>query len=161
MKNGKAIEKLELSKRYLENAKEDLKKAKIDKERKAYIDLKYVSRASGIAYLSALEALKALFINYGILDEKEVKKKLNKVEMYYYYLNKVNQIGKDKDLLKGLLDDVYDILHLGGYYRELKDKKSIDSGFEKVEKIIKIVESYIKWMLCPINSVKLLIISKL
>jgi hypothetical protein len=64
--------------------------------------------------------------------------------MYYYYLNKVNQIGKDKDLLKGLLDDVYDILHLGGYYRELKDKKSIDSGFEKVEKIIKIVESYIK-----------------
>jgi len=132
MKNGKAIEKLELSKRYLENAKEDLKKAKIDKERKA------------MAYLSALEALKALFINYGILDEKEVKKKLNKVEMYYYYLNKVNQIGKDKDLLKGLLDDVYDILHLGGYYRELKDKKSIDSGFEKVEKIIKIVESYIE-----------------
>ena len=132
MKNGKAIEKLELSKRYLENAKEDLKKAKIDKERKA------------MAYLSALEALKALFINYGILDEKEMKKKLNKVEMYYYYLNKVNQIGKDKDLLKGLLDDVYDILHLGGYYRELKDKKSINSGFEKVEKIIKIVESYIK-----------------
>jgi HEPN domain-containing protein len=132
MKNGKAIEKLELSKRYLENAKEDLKKAKIDKERKA------------MAYLSALEALKALFINYGVLDEKEVKKKLNKVEMYYYYLNKVNQIGKDRDLLKGLLDDVYDILHLGGYYRELKDKKSIDSGFEKVEKIIKIVESYIE-----------------
>jgi HEPN domain-containing protein len=144
MKNGKAIEKLELSKRYLENAKEDLKKAKIDKERKAYIDLKYVSRASGMAYLSALEALKALFINYGILDEKEVKKKLNKVEIYYYYLNRVNQIGKDSDLLKGLLDDVYDILHLGGYYRELKDKKSIDSGFEKVERIIKIVESYIK-----------------
>jgi len=81
--------------------------------------------------------------------------------MYYYYLNKVNQIGKDGDLLKGLLDDVYDILHLGGYYRELKDKKSIDSGFEKVEKIIKIVESYVKWMLCPINSVKWLIISKL
>jgi HEPN domain-containing protein len=132
MKNGKAIEKLELSKRYLENANEDLKKAKIDKERKA------------MAYLSALVALKALFINFGILDEKEVKKKLNKVEMYYYYLNKVNQIGKDGDLLKGLLDDVYDILHLGGYYRELKDKKSIDSGFEKVEKIIKIVESYVK-----------------
>jgi hypothetical protein len=132
MKNGKAIEKLELSKRYLENAKEDLKKAKIDKERKA------------MAYLLALEALKALFINYGILDEKEMKKKLNKVEMYYYYLNKVNQIGKDRDLLKGLLDDVYDILHLGGYYRELQSKKAIDDGFEKVERIIKIVESYVK-----------------
>jgi len=72
-----------------------------------------------------------------------VKKKLNKVEMYYYYLNKVNQIGKDKDLLKGLLDDVYDILHLGGYYRELQSKKAIDDGFEKVEKITKIVEKYI------------------
>ena len=72
MKNGRAIEKLELSKRYLENAKEDLKKAKIDKERKA------------MAYLLALEALKALFINYVVLDEKEMKKKLNKVEMYYY-----------------------------------------------------------------------------
>ena len=146
MKNGKAIEKLELSKRYLENAKEDLRKAKIDKERKAYVDLKYVSRASGMAYLSALEALKALFINYGILDEKEMKKRLNKVEMYYYYLNKnkVNQIGKDRDLLKGLLDDVYDILHLGGYYRELQSKKAIDDGFEKVERIIKIVEKYIE-----------------
>jgi hypothetical protein len=64
--------------------------------------------------------------------------------MYYYYLNKVNQIGKDKDLLKGLLDDVYDILHLGGYYRELQSKKAIDDGFEKVERIIKIVESYVK-----------------
>ena len=51
---------------------------------------------------------------------------------------------KDKDNIMKLYNEVYKILHLGGYYRELQDKKAIDSGFEKVEKIIKIVESYVK-----------------
>jgi HEPN domain-containing protein len=147
MKDGRneiAIKRLNLAKRYLENAKEDLKKAKVDRKVGIYIDIKYISKASGTAYLSALEALKALFINYKILDEKEMKEKLNKVEMYDYYLKKVSQIGKDRDVLLKLFDEVYKILHLGGYYRELQDKKAIDSGFEKVEKIIKIVESYVK-----------------
>ena len=54
-------------------------------------------------------------------------------------------IGEDKDFLLNLLKSVYDILYLGNYYRVLQDKKSIDSGFEKVEKIIKIVENYVKW----------------
>ncbi len=147
MKDGKneiALKRLNLAKRYLENAKEDLKKAKVDKKVGIYIDIKYISKASGTAYLSALEALKALFINYKILDEKEMKEKLNKVEMYDYYLKKVSQIGKDRDVLLKLLDEVYKILHLGGYYRELQDKKAIDSGFEKAQKIIKIVESYVK-----------------
>jgi HEPN domain-containing protein len=147
MKDGKneiAIKRLNLAKRYLENAKEDLKKAKVDRKVGIYIDIKYISKASGTAYLSALEALKALFINYKILDEKEMKEKLNKVEMYDYYLKKVSQIGKDRDVLLKLFDEVYKILHLGGYYRELQSKKAIDDGFEKVEKIIKIVESYVK-----------------
>jgi hypothetical protein len=43
-----------------------------------------------------------------------------------------------------LYNEVYKILHLGGYYRELQSKKAIDDGFEKVEKIIKIVEKYIE-----------------
>jgi len=63
--------------------------------------------------------------------------------MYDYYLGKLNHLGKDRDNLIRLFDEVYKILHLGGYYRELQDKKAIDSGFEKVEKIIKIVESYV------------------
>jgi hypothetical protein len=42
-----------------------------------------------------------------------------------------------------LYNEVYKILHLGGYYRELQDKKAIDSGFEKAQKIIKIVKSYV------------------
>ncbi|MFZ8846028.1 MAG: DUF5618 family protein [Candidatus Hydrothermia bacterium] len=147
MKDGRneiAIKRLNLAKRYLENAKEDLKKAKVDRKVGIYIDIKYISKASGTAYLSALEALKALFINYKILDEKEMKEKLNKVEMYDYYLKKVSQIGKDRDVLLKLFDEVYKILHLGGYYRELQSKKSIDDGFEKAQKIIKIVESYVK-----------------
>ncbi len=32
---------------------------------------------------------------------------------------------------------------LGGYYKDLQDKKAIDSGFEKVEKMILIVEKHI------------------
>ena len=63
--------------------------------------------------------------------------------MYDYYLKRLTRLGKDRDLIRGLFNDAYDILHLGGYYRELQDKKSIDSGFEKVEKIIRIVEKYI------------------
>jgi HEPN domain-containing protein len=147
MKDGRneiAIKRLNLAKRYLENAKEDLKKAKVDRKVGIYIDIKYISKASGTAYLSALEALKALFINYKILDEKEMKEKLNKVEMYDYYLKKVSQIGKDRNVLLKLFDEVYKILHLGGYYRELQSKKAIDDGFEKAQKIIKIVESYVK-----------------
>jgi len=50
MKDGKneiAIKRLNLAKRYLENAKEDLKKDGIDKKANCYIDLKYISKAYG------------------------------------------------------------------------------------------------------------------
>jgi len=136
-------ERLELAKRYLENAKETLKKAGVDKRRGAYIDLKYISEASGTAYLASLEALKALFLWEGLLSPRDLISKLKKVDMYDYYLNRVIRIGKDKDLIRGLFSDVYELLHLGGYYRELKDKKAIESGFEKVERIIRIVEKHI------------------
>ncbi len=136
-------ERLELAKRYLRNAKEELKLAGYDKKTGIYADVKYVSGASGKAYLSALEALKSLFLWEGLLSYKDLKHKLKKVDMYDLYLSKVSRIGKDKDILKILFDEVYKILHLGGYYRELRDKKAIDSGFEKVEKIIRIVEKHI------------------
>ena len=146
MKDGKnelALKKLNLAKRYLENAKEDLKKAGIDKKANRYIDLKYVSKASGTAYLGALEALKALFILKLNIDEEFMKKKIKDISIYKQYIEEL-KIGKDKDYIQGLLTDIYDILHLGGYYRELQSKKAIDDGFEKVEKIIKIVENYVK-----------------
>ncbi len=52
-------------------------------------------------------------------------------------------MGKGRDILIHLFNSVYDILHPGGYYRELQDKKAIDSGFEKAEKIIEIVEKHV------------------
>ncbi len=134
---------MELAKRYLQNTKEILKKAGVDRRRGAYIDLKYVSEASGTAYLAALETLKALFLSERLLEAKDLKRKLKKAEMYDYYLKRVSRIGKDRDLLLGLFDDVYDLLHLGGYYRELRSKKAIDDGFEKVERMIKIVERHL------------------
>ena len=143
-KNELALKRLNLAKRYLENAKEELKKAGIDRKANRYIDLKYVSKASGTAYLSALEALKALFISKNLVSDEKVKEKFKKIEEFYKGLKNIKGLGKDRDLLLDLFDDVYNILHLGGYYRELQDKKAIDSGFEQVEKIIKIVESYIK-----------------
>jgi len=136
-------ERLKLAKRYLRNAKETLKKAGVNREVGEYIDLKYVSSASGTAYLAALEALKALFLWEELLTAKDVKDKLKKIEMYDRYLTKVSRIGKDRDILIRLLDNVYSLLHIGGYYRELQDRKAIDSGFEKVAKIIRIVEKHI------------------
>ncbi len=136
-------ERLELARRYLENAREILKKADIDRRRGAYIDLKYISEASGTAYLAALEALKALFLGENLLSPRDLRNKLKKVDMYDYYLKRLTRLGKDRDLIRGLFNDAYDILHLGGYYRELQNKKAIDAGFESVEKIIKIVEKYI------------------
>jgi len=126
MRDGKtsvALERLNLAKRYLENAREILKKAGVDRRREAYVDIKYVSVASGTAYLSALEAIKALLILHLNLDEDFIK--------------------RHRDYVQGLLKDSYDILHLGGYYRELQNKKAIDAGFEAVEKIIKFVENYL------------------
>ena len=136
-------ERLELAKRYLENAKDTLTKAGVDRRRGAYIDLKYISEASGTAYLAALEALKSLFLWEGIVGAGDMRKKLRKVEAYTNLIRKLIRIGKDRDLLLGLFYDVYDLLHIGGYYRELQDKKAIDSGFEKVAKIIRIVEKHI------------------
>ncbi len=136
-------ERFELAKRYLKNAKEILKKAGVDRRRGAYIDLKHISEASGTAYLAGLEALKALFLWEGLITPDNINSKLRKVEVYTSLLRSVMRIGKDRDLLMGLFKDVYDILHINGYYRELQSKKSIDDGFEKVERIIRIVEKHI------------------
>jgi hypothetical protein len=144
MRDGKtsvALERLNLAKRYLENAREILKKAGVDRRREAYVDIKYVSVASGTAYLSALEAIKALLILHLNLDEDFIRRKVKDISVYKRYIGE--KIGKDRDYVQGLLKDSYDILHLGGYYRELQNKKAIDAGFEAVEKIIKFVENYL------------------
>lgn len=132
MRDGKisvALKRLNLAKRYLENAREILKKAGVDRRREA-------------AYLSALEATKALLILHLNLDEDFIRRKVKDISVYKRYIGEL-KIGKDRDYVQGLLKDAYDILHLGGYYREFQNKKAIDAGFEAVEKSVKFVESYL------------------
>jgi len=133
---------LNLSKRYLQNAREILKRAGVDEDIGAYEDVKYVSSASGIAYLTALGAIRALLMEKRGWDARDVEKRTREIGKLRQALKGL-ALGKDRDRLLKLLRDVYNILHLGGYYRRLLDKKAIDSGFEKVEKIIRIVEKHI------------------
>ncbi len=133
---------MELAKRYLQNAKEFLKKAGYDRRVGSYVDVKYVSIASGAAYLAALESIKALLMAKKGWSSEEVEKKAKDIASYRRLLKEL-PLGKDRDVLLGLLRDAYQILHLGGYYRELRNKKAIDAGFESVAKIIKIVERHV------------------
>jgi hypothetical protein len=145
IKKSPAVKKLELAKRYLQNGKEMLNKAGVDEKTRIYKDIKYVSSASGTAYLAILEALKSLFLIKGIIDEQEANSKMKDYSIYISNIKKLTMIDKDKDFIHRFFIDVYDLLHIGGYYRgELQDKKAIDSGFEKVEEVIKIAQKYVK-----------------
>ncbi len=129
-----------MAKRYLQNARETLKKAGVDRRAGRYEDIKYVVEASATAYAGTLEALKALFLWEGLVGDA---KKLKKVQRFYELLSRSTRLGKDRDLLIKLFDDVYTLLHVSAYYRELLNKKSVDAGFEQAEKIIRIVEKHI------------------
>ncbi|MDA8338756.1 MAG: DUF5618 family protein, partial [Nitrospiraceae bacterium] len=59
--------------RYLDNAKELLKKSPIEDNR--YTDDKYVKSACGVAYLGVLKAIEESLINKG-LTRKELPKKV-------------------------------------------------------------------------------------
>ncbi len=95
--------------RYLDNAKELLRKSPIEDNR--YTDDKYVKSACGVAYLGVLKAIEESLINKG-LTRKELPKK---VEEYRKALQKYVSIHNGK-LLKEF-DDLYDELHIAGYYR--------------------------------------------
>lgn len=95
--------------RYLENAKELLGKSPIESNR--YTDEKYVKSACGVAYLGVLKAIEESLLSKG-LTKKELPKK---VEEYRKALMKYVSIHNGK-LLKEF-DDLYDELHIAGYYR--------------------------------------------
>jgi len=97
--------------RYLKNAKELLSKSPIEDNR--YTDEKYVKSACGVAYLGMLKAIEEQLIGKG-LTKKELPKK---VEEYRKALQKHVSVHNGK-LLKEF-DDLYDELHIAGYYRGL------------------------------------------
>ena len=104
--------------RYMDNAKEVLKKA--NKNDDFYQDVKYVKMASGTAYSAVLLALDGYFIL------KSVPKKKGRKDIDYYRAN-ITKI--DKKLLD-YVNESYEILHLVGYYDGTKSVKVLQVGFD-------------------------------
>ncbi|MDR0687868.1 MAG: DUF5618 family protein [Prevotellaceae bacterium] len=111
--------------RYMENAKETLRKA--GKEDNFYQDSKYVRTACGTAYNGVLLALDAYL---QLKDVEMPKKKRRSIE---FYTSNVAQL--DKKLLN-YVNNVYNILHLSGYYDGVRDARVIRAGLEDAEQII-------------------------
>ena len=110
--------------RYMDNAKETLKKA--GKEDRFYIDKKYVKTACGTAYNAVLMALDGYLLIRGI----EKKKGRKDIEFY-----KTAVSNTDKKLLNYVVE-AYNILHLYGYYDGTRESKTIAAGFELAYSII-------------------------
>ena len=110
--------------RYMDNAKETLQKA--NKEGKFYQDTKYVRTASGTAYNGVLLAIETwLKIKLG-----NKYKKPRSIEAFQTSVAKL-----DKKLLN-LLNSVYNILHLSGYYDGNPNANVIKEGFDDAYDII-------------------------
>ena len=112
--------------RYMDNAKEDLKKAK--KEDDYYQDTKYVKMACGTAYSGLLVALDCYLILKGV--GKPTKKQRKSIEYYQSNITKI-----DKKMLN-YLNSAYDVLHLWGYYDGITNARIVKEGFDEAYKII-------------------------
>lgn len=110
--------------RYMENARETLKKA--GKEDRFYIDEKYVKTACGIAYNGVLKALDG----YLLLNGVEKTKGRKSIEYYEEAI-----AGIDRKLLN-YINTAYMILHLHGYYDGVRDVRVISEGFKLAYSII-------------------------
>jgi len=117
-------------KRYIENAKEILKKAR--KEGGYYIDMKYVKSAFGCLYLGILKAVDEFLLSKGI-QEKNLPKKIDE---YMRYLKKYGSVYNGKLIRE--FDSLYYQIHIAGYYRGfLKSEKIVKEAFEEAEIFIK------------------------
>lgn len=97
--------------RYLQNAKEILKKTPV--EDNAYVDVKPVQEACAIAYIAALKAIDEYLLNKG-LSKKELPKS---VDGYRNAIQKHIAVHNGK--LMREFERLYDQLHIAGYYRGL------------------------------------------
>jgi len=117
--------KKEIPERYIANAKETLAKAGIEDNR--YIDIKYVKSACGTAFLGILKAIDEYLLRQGV-HTKDLPKK---VEEYEKALKKYStRNGK----LSGQFKDIYEELHIAGYYRGLLHSTSAVKGAIKLAK---------------------------
>ena len=118
--------------RYLNNAKEILSKSPIEDE--YYADDKYVKSACGVSYLGVLKAIDEFLLKKGV-TKKELPKK---VEEYRKALQKHAAIHNGK--LVRQFEDIYDELHIAGYYR------GILHSVATVKAALKTAKSFIKKM---------------
>ena len=120
--------------RYLANAWEILKKSPIEDGR--FKDDKYVKSACGTAYLAVLKVIDDHLLRKG-LTKKEMPKS---VEAYRKALQKYLS-SYDGKLLRQF-EDIYDDLHIGGYYRGILHSVEVVKGaFTIAEDFIKKVSS--------------------
>lgn len=98
--------------RYLQNAKEILKSVPV--ENNIYMDLKPVREAFATAYLAVLEAINEHLVTNKGFTKKELPKS---VDAYRNALQKHFTVHDGK-LMKEF-ENLYDALHIAGYYRGL------------------------------------------
>jgi hypothetical protein len=116
--------------RYLDNAKEILGKSAI--ENGQYLDDKYVKSACGVAYLGVLKAIDELLLWKG-MSKKELPKK---VDEYRKALQKHVSVHDGK--LVRQFENIYDELHIAGYYRGILHSVSI------VKAALRSAENFVK-----------------
>ena len=114
--------------RYLENAKEILKKAPVEDD--TYTDIKYIQEACAIAYLAVLKAIDEYLIKKGV-EEKELPQS---IEGYSEMMRK-HIIIHDGKLLKEF-EKLYKALHIAGYYRGLLEDVSYGERYFKCGQIL-------------------------
>lgn len=118
--------------RYLENAKELLRKSPIKDN--TYTDVKYVQEACGTAYLAVLKAIDEYLMKHGISEDDLPQS----VDGYRSALKKYVSVHNGK--LLNVFEAVYRELHIAGYYRgNLRNtgtvKESLKAARAFIEKI--------------------------
>ncbi len=115
---------------FLNNAKETLRKSAIEAEH--YHDAKYVSEASGMAYLAALKAI------FDYAERSGIKIKRDRPKSYEGVSHLIDNLPQ-RNKLHHKFKSVYDILHVGGYYNQFTNVKVIKEGFKEAEDILKML----------------------
>ena len=113
--------------RYYRNAKGRLKESSIEYDR--YQDLKPVREACGTCYLAVLLALDGYFLERGVQADKLP----TSTEGYQELLRK-HAVHNGK--IKNAYYNVYENLHILGYYRGAGEIKGVKAGFENAKRII-------------------------
>jgi hypothetical protein len=118
--------------RYIENAKEILRKSPV--EDNYYTDIKYVKTALGCVYLGVLKAIDEFLLSKGVERYKLPKK----VEEYEKSLKRYGGVYNGK--LMRQFETIYHELHIAGYYRgDLQRisivKEAIANAKDFIEKI--------------------------